>query len=258
MVEVDASKELVSTVEIRLPTGVVYHQVVAFEFAPKYCTKCKSFGHKVGDCNNGLMGRIFTAYVPKRKLQPGGLATSRAKERPVGVVMRPLGGKQKVGEASVVKQGVDLAVNVQSGPSGSATMGDEPAVSAGEMSVDAPPEVAAVSVAVMVRPAPAVGVVQVAGGDSISGGGLSGGGEGDAVSVAPPLCPADGLVTNVQSTVRSGKKGKKKKRSGQQDMAAVRQQSDGEGILMEPCPYADLETSFEGWNKVGKKGKRKK
>ena len=109
LVEVDASKELITVVEVVLPTGVVYDQMVVFEVAPNYCKKCKAFGHGDVGCNKDIEGRQYMAYVPKRKSRPG------------GVDIRPLGGKQKVGEASVVKKGDDLAVTGQTGPTGSGT-----------------------------------------------------------------------------------------------------------------------------------------
>jgi len=81
MVEVDVSKELVSSVEMRLPTGVVYHQAVVFEFRPKYCKKCKVFGHMEGDCNKVSAGRNYSAYIPKKKLQSGGVNASSSDVR---------------------------------------------------------------------------------------------------------------------------------------------------------------------------------
>jgi len=76
MVEVDASKEPVKSVEISLPTGVVYHQTVVYEFMPKYCIKCKTCGHGEEDCKKVSEGRKYTAYVPKKRMQPGGVSAS--------------------------------------------------------------------------------------------------------------------------------------------------------------------------------------
>jgi len=70
MVDVDASKDLVTSVEMKLPTGDIYVQSVVFEFTPKYCKKCKSFGHVDGDCNKALEGRNHSVYVPKRLVRP--------------------------------------------------------------------------------------------------------------------------------------------------------------------------------------------
>ena len=66
MVEVDASKELVTSVEMRLPTGVIYEQSVVFEYTPKYCKKCKSFGHDEGDYYKELAGES-TLYTCLRE-----------------------------------------------------------------------------------------------------------------------------------------------------------------------------------------------
>ena len=40
MVEVDVSKVLVTSMEIKLPTGDIYEQRVVFENVPKFCKKC--------------------------------------------------------------------------------------------------------------------------------------------------------------------------------------------------------------------------
>ncbi|XP_042407081.1 uncharacterized protein LOC121996961 [Zingiber officinale] len=49
LVEVDASKELVRNVKIRLPNGE-YKQRVVFEYEPKFCTNCKMFEDNVSNC----------------------------------------------------------------------------------------------------------------------------------------------------------------------------------------------------------------
>ena len=72
LVEVDASKDLVTSVEMRLPTGVVYSQLVVFEVIPKYCKKCRSFGHREGDCKKATEGGYVSAYGPNRKTQNAG------------------------------------------------------------------------------------------------------------------------------------------------------------------------------------------
>jgi len=72
LVEVDASKDLVRGVDLRLPTGEVYRQLVVFEFIPKFCKKCKTFGHVEGDCKKELGDGRLSAYVPKKKQQVGG------------------------------------------------------------------------------------------------------------------------------------------------------------------------------------------
>jgi len=80
MVEVDASKELVSSLEIKLPTGDIYDQLVVFEVKPKYCKKCKVFGHMEGDCSKVLEGTKHTAYVPRKMGRPGGVAMQKKGE----------------------------------------------------------------------------------------------------------------------------------------------------------------------------------
>ena len=78
LVEVDASKELVTSVEMKLPTGDVYKQSVVFEYTPKYCKKCKSFGHLDGDCN--LEGRKQSVYVPKKMVRPAAVTVNNKGE----------------------------------------------------------------------------------------------------------------------------------------------------------------------------------
>ena len=76
LVEVDVSKELVTSVEVKLPTGVVYNQLVVFESAPIFCKKCKTFGHGDAGCNKVSGGRNYPLFVPKRKMQHGGVDKS--------------------------------------------------------------------------------------------------------------------------------------------------------------------------------------
>ena len=63
----DVTSDIVSEVEIGLPTGVVYHQSVIPEFTPKFCKKCKIFGHEVATCGKGLEERQHNVYVAKKK-----------------------------------------------------------------------------------------------------------------------------------------------------------------------------------------------
>jgi len=76
MVEVDVSKDLKSSMEIRLPTGDIYEQLVVYENVPKFCKKCKVFGHNDGECSSILEERNRSAYVPRRTVRPGGAAPS--------------------------------------------------------------------------------------------------------------------------------------------------------------------------------------
>ncbi|KAL2533177.1 Uncharacterized protein Adt_06528 [Abeliophyllum distichum] len=50
LIEVDAAKELVRTVNIGLPNGDVYDQKVIFEHEPKFCSFCRTFGHSHSSC----------------------------------------------------------------------------------------------------------------------------------------------------------------------------------------------------------------
>ncbi|KAI3451254.1 hypothetical protein Pfo_007919 [Paulownia fortunei] len=50
LVEVDAAKELIRTIKIKLPNGKNMEQQVVFEFEPKYCENCKTLGHPTGAC----------------------------------------------------------------------------------------------------------------------------------------------------------------------------------------------------------------
>lgn len=49
LVEVDASKELVRNVTIRLPDGE-FDQRIIFEYEPKYCDHCTMLGHNTDSC----------------------------------------------------------------------------------------------------------------------------------------------------------------------------------------------------------------
>ncbi|KAL2540095.1 Uncharacterized protein Adt_01073 [Abeliophyllum distichum] len=50
LVEVDASKELIKSVQVGLLNGKVYDQRVVFEHEPKFCTICHTFGHSRTNC----------------------------------------------------------------------------------------------------------------------------------------------------------------------------------------------------------------
>lgn len=51
LVEVDAAKELVRSVHLKLPNGKKREQEVLFEFEPKFCASCKVFGHTSSICS---------------------------------------------------------------------------------------------------------------------------------------------------------------------------------------------------------------
>ncbi|KAL0364310.1 UNVERIFIED_CONTAM: hypothetical protein Sangu_0528600 [Sesamum angustifolium] len=63
LVEVDASKPLVDHVDLMLPNGVRRSQPVAYEFTPKFCTKCNLFGHLEGSCQ-GTQSPAAGAAMP--------------------------------------------------------------------------------------------------------------------------------------------------------------------------------------------------
>lgn len=56
-VEIDAAKELVRNVRIRLPNGIAFDQEVLYEYEPKFCGKCNKLGHSSGECNVPKQGR---------------------------------------------------------------------------------------------------------------------------------------------------------------------------------------------------------
>jgi len=107
LVEVDASKELVTGVDLRLPTGEVYNQQVVFEFYPKYCKKCKIFGHVDGDCKKESEGGKLSGYVPNRKVQSagvkGGASSNIAEDQPAVPGSDPPVDGQEGGSAAVLE-----------------------------------------------------------------------------------------------------------------------------------------------------------
>jgi len=247
LVEVDVSSDIVSEVEIRLPTGEVYHQLVIAEFTPKFCKRCKSFGHVEGTCGKGTEGRQHTAYVAKK-----------------------MDAKQKIGEASAVKNGDVFADKVQPVPIVTGAMvtrasvgppaGAAPGVQAGATLLPPMPEMAANPIVSPLCPAVKKATEANLGGTIL----LS---DQHGAAAVPHLSEVedtrlvplsvDGGWTSV------GKKGKKKKKSvqsavasaqqlpvaqqgvaavlhqsdGDEGLAAVQQQSDGEGLqVVTPVP----------------------
>lgn len=63
LVEVDASKELVRNVTIRLPDGE-FDQRVIFEYEPMYCDRCTMLGHNAESCFRQVWGTGWE-YQPK-------------------------------------------------------------------------------------------------------------------------------------------------------------------------------------------------
>ena len=238
LVEVDASKELVKVVEVMLPTGVVYDQLVVFEFTPKYCKKCKTFSHSDDGCNKVSEGGTHPIYVPKRKFQPGGVDKSYVDVVGCQGGGRPSVGGSKLGEASTVKDGELLAVNGQPGLKGTG------------------------SKVVHAADAPAVGVVLPSAVACNSGKGLSGGSRpaqmGSALLPTKVGFPAVDLDASAVGVAATAIKGKQKMLSGQQGMADVLQHSDVEDSRLETvCPAEGLDTDV-GWTRAGKKRKQKK
>ena len=274
LVEVDVTSDIVSEVEIGLPTGVVYHQSVIPEFTPKFCKKCKIFGHEEATCGKGLEERQHKVYVAKKK----GRSDTSVVELRVGPCLRGhmppdqarekiqdwlMSGPKVVQDAAVPKVGpvpngtrvkevlsafaTALGVTVEfPGAASSADLGDGIAGSSDvERSGGSLP-------AQLGEDAGAAGIS----GEERSG--QEGAGLLPALAEpgAPPTCPVVGLVSSGQGAAASGK-GKKKKKAGQRDAPAAQPQSEGEDFQIESSPYDGLEASFEGWNKGGKKGKRK-
>ncbi|KAL2460932.1 DUF4283 domain-containing protein [Abeliophyllum distichum] len=50
LVEIDAAKDLVRTVNVGLPNGDVFDQEVIYEHEPKFCSFCRMFGHSSKSC----------------------------------------------------------------------------------------------------------------------------------------------------------------------------------------------------------------
>jgi len=197
LVEVDASSDVVSDVEVRLPTGVVYHQSVIPEFRPKFCKKCKSFGHVEGDCGKG---------VPKSTSRPG------------GVDLRPLGGKQMEGVASAVL--IDQAVvapDVGAALGRNVASNGEPAMGRTAVPVGAPscPEVALGS----------GGVGEAA--DALKGKSVLMSGQQAVVAVHQQTATV-GLHTDEGGWTTAGKKNKQKKKTGQPGVSALQLGSVGD------------------------------
>jgi len=234
MVEVDASKELVTTVEMRLPTGEVYHQLVVFEFIPKYCRKCKTFGHVEGDCNKESVERKYSAFMPKRKLQAGGV-TARSNEA-MGAVKggaRELIGKTKMAVDSSAKSGAPSAGVGQSTPSGMAPgtllVSDAPSVVVDLVGSSAVRSVKGVSMSCGLA-REVLGSVQVPGNSDVAEGQVEG-----VSGMEPPApalnFPAEDLAARVKGGARHGNKGRHKKAAGQRPVTDVQMQS----VDLVPC-----------------------
>jgi len=223
LVEVDASKDLTTSVDMRLPTGEVYQQSVIFEFTPKYCNKCKRLGHADGDCNMGKGGKKNTAYEPNRKFQTVG-GTASITEDPG----RSVGGAS---ETSILpKRGETVAVQKRKIHKGDGSVGT------GQTSTQAGRPVSCGKSPVapaMVGAQPVCGVtgqvLEVAVEGSLARDGTVSVLEPGIVDVGPGpavdshlAAPAEGLDSCIGGGAGPGPKGKHK-RGGQQVVPAVKQ-----------------------------------
>jgi len=207
LVEVDVSAEIVSDVEIRLPTGVVYNQLVIHEFTPKFCKRCKTFGHVEGTCGKGSEGSRLP-YVAKKKRPSVGVGPSAP------VAPDPVMG------ARVDSGAVQAGPRVK--PTGNVVGSSAPPVVEG-LVVSGAGHTGADCV-------PAAGVDRglVADDEGCSGHGLTGDGLRVAGEVDAPKCPGEDLDPGDVGWCTVGKKGKKKKQAAHP--GAVQQQPEGVGL----------------------------
>ncbi|KAK4428235.1 hypothetical protein Salat_1123100 [Sesamum alatum] len=70
LVEVDASRALVDKVEFILSNGVTRKQPVIYEFTPKFCTKCKRFGHLRDSCQSSQPPAAVATSPPIATVKP--------------------------------------------------------------------------------------------------------------------------------------------------------------------------------------------
>lgn len=69
LVEVDASKDLVRTISMKLPTNKSREQPVVYEHEPKFCLNCKIFRHKTAACNmKNKAGEPIAERIETRKI----------------------------------------------------------------------------------------------------------------------------------------------------------------------------------------------
>ena len=249
LVEVDVSSEVVSNVEIRLPTGVVYHQLVISEYTPKFCRSCKSFGHVEASCGKASMDGQHRPYVARKKgpLVAGGKAAPVASKSSVGPAATAVVGDRVCADAGRGALGDSYPVGDASVRPAVAWMPPWPVQPATRHSADV------------------VGAADVLGkgvGASISKGKEVLVSENLPVGVDSrqgPVGTGINLVSHVQGESTLGRKGKKKKKkSGKGDVLHVLQQSGGEDPLLLPHPYDDFEDCLERGYIGGKKGGRKK
>ena len=231
LVEVDVSSEVVTDVEIRLPTGDVYHQLVISEFTPKFCSRCKSFGHVVDSCGKVSEGGQHRPYVAGKNgpLVGGGKAGPDASKS----VVRPDDSRPSadgVGDSAGQGKGVGATAKVQPATRPSA---DGVGVSAGQ--------------------GKGVGATASKGKEVLE--------PGHPLVVEDsrqgPVCLGIQAGSSVQGDSTIGRKGKKKKKkSGKGDV--LHDQSEGDDPLLGAYPYDGLEECLEAGIIGGKKGRRKR
>ncbi|XP_052190577.1 uncharacterized protein LOC127800160 [Diospyros lotus] len=117
LVEVDASKDLIRNVRIKLPTGKFRDQLVAYEFEPKFCVNCRVLGHAKDSCKANVQG----AESREKDLIPSvpvDDTRASAGKRVVPDITEGSGGKEK-GRAlkEPCRQLQKGAVNVEAEPS---------------------------------------------------------------------------------------------------------------------------------------------
>ena len=272
LVEVDVSSEVVSDVEIRLPTGDVYHQLVISEFTPKFCRSCKSFGHVESSCGKASEGGQHRPYVA-RKIGPldGGrkdvpiASTSSGGPAAAAVVGARVGGgvasKSVGGQAAATVEGARAGAGVGRAELGTtnAVVGASvrPAVAwmtPGSVQPDSRPTTA-VGVGASVGQGKGVGATTSKGKEVMESGHIPMAGD----SRQGPVRSDIQIVSSALGESTVGRKGKKKKKkSGKGDVLHDQQLSEGEDPLLMSYPYDGLEDFLEGGNTGGKKGGRKK
>jgi len=249
LVEVDVSSEVVSDVEIRLPTGDVYHQLVISEYTPKFCSSCKSFGHVVGSCGKVSEGGQHRPYVARKNgpLVGGGKAVPFASKSSVGPAAAAVVGAREGAGVGRDDLGATKAVDGASVRPAVAWMPPWPVQPASRPSAD--------GVGATDGQGKGVGATSSKGKEVLVSDNLPVGVD----SRQGPVCPGIQLIPSVQGESTLGRKGKKKKKkSGKGDVIHDLQQSEGEDPLLLPYPYEDLEDCLQGGIIGGKKGGRKK
>ncbi|KAK4438303.1 hypothetical protein Salat_0164600 [Sesamum alatum] len=127
LVEMDASKPLVDTVEFILPNGITRKQPVMYEFTPKFCSDCNRFGHLKDTCQGtqpvtaGVapvkpthQAKLPTPAVPK-KAQPGEWTLVHRRKKNQNQDTKTVGQEQVTKAANKEAQGQPEASQRQQG-----------------------------------------------------------------------------------------------------------------------------------------------